>query len=91
MAQSFALTNILKFRLQLHVYFNIGEFGYLEDQQDNDEPTSHLNDQNSIYTAQVKELRSRLEKARTEGQEVGEKRSLGEISALRTQLGTKSR
>ena len=63
----------------------------MEDQQDNDEPTSHLNDQNSIYTAQVKELRSRLEKARTEGQEVGEKRSLGEISALRAQLGTKSR
>ena len=56
-----------------------------------DEAFTHLQDENSLYKAQLQEVQGRLAKARKEGQEAAEKKSVGEIKSLRTQLGAKSK
>ena len=56
-----------------------------------DETFTHLQDENSLYKAQLQEVQGRLAKARKEGQEAAEKKSVGEIKSLRTQLGAKSK
>ncbi len=56
-----------------------------------DEVVSSLKDQNSIYKAQLQEIQGRLVKARQEGQEAAENKTVGEIQSLHTQLGAKSK
>ena len=50
-----------------------------------------LGSNQSLHAAQLQELGSQLERARKEGIEAAERRSVGEISALRNQLGSKSK
>ena len=55
------------------------------------ETIQQLRDHNALYRAQVKEMGSRLEQARRQGQEIAERKSSGEISVLREELGYKSK
>ena len=50
-----------------------------------------LREDNALYRAQVREMGSRLEHARRQGQELAERKTSGEISVLRQELGSKSR
>ena len=45
----------------------------------------------SLHMAQLEELGSQLERVRNEGIEAAERKSVGEINALRNQLGSKSK
>ena len=48
-------------------------------------------DQDSLYKAQLDEIREKLVKARKEGQEAAEIKTIGEIKSLKSQLGAKSK
>ena len=45
----------------------------------------------AVHTAQLRELGQQIERARRQGQEAAEAKTVGEITVLRDQLGSKSR
>lgn len=53
--------------------------------------TPPLGGNQSLHVAQLQELGSQLERVRNEGIEAAQRKSVGEISALRNQLGSKSK
>ena len=52
---------------------------------------SQLLGYNTLYRAHLREMGSRLEQARRQGQEVAELKKSGEISVLQEELGSKFR
>ena len=52
---------------------------------------SQLLGYNTLYRAHLREMGSRLEQARRQGQEVAELKKSGEISVLKEELGSKFR
>ena len=59
--------------------------------QSSQQTISQLLGYNSLYRAHLKEMGSRLEQARKQGQEAAELKKSGEISVLKEELGSKSR
>lgn len=47
--------------------------------------------QQALHTAQLRELGQQIERARRQGQEAAEAKTVGEITVLRDQLGSKSK
>lgn len=57
--------------------------------QSSQQTISQLLGYNSLYRAHLREMGSRLEQARRQGQEAAELKKSGEISVLREELGSK--
>lgn len=54
-----------------------------------DPPSLQLH--STLHTAQLREMSQQIERARRQGREAAEAKTVGEISVLRNQLGSKSR
>ena len=71
--------------------FYFTKYGMVFSSQANETVIQQLRDHNALYRAQVREMGSRLEQARRQGQEIAERKNSGEISVLREELGSKSK